>query len=70
MYLTYLDFDEKTGTSKEDMILEELISTNLMQCWVGNVNAQKMCGCINELKRIYIFFNRFYLKYWGIEILC
>lgn len=35
------------------MILEDLISTNLMQREVGNVNAQKMCRCINELERIY-----------------
>lgn len=49
----YPDFDEKTGTSKEDMILEDFISTNLMQRGVGNVNAQKMCRCINELERIY-----------------
>jgi len=35
------------------MILEDLISTNLMQRRVGNVNVQKMCRCINELERIY-----------------
>jgi len=53
-YLThYKDFDDNTGTPKDDMILEDLICTNIMQRGVGNVNAQKMCKCIMELERIY-----------------
>lgn len=49
----YKDFDDNTGTPKDDMILEDLICTNIMQRGVGNVNAQKMCKCIMELERIY-----------------
>jgi len=49
----YKDYDDNTGTPKEDMILEDLICTNIMQRGVGNVNAQKMCKCIMELERIY-----------------
>lgn len=48
----YPDIDEKTGTSKEDMIVEDLISTNIMQRGVGNINAMKMARCIIELERI------------------
>src|SRR5574344_1009261 len=48
----YPDIDEKTGTSKDDMILEDLISTNIMQRGVGNINAMKMARCIIELERI------------------
>ncbi|CUN95578.1 hypothetical protein [Clostridium perfringens] len=36
----------------DDMILEDLISTNIMQRGVGNVNPMKMAKCITELKRI------------------
>lgn len=35
------------------MILEDLISTNIMQRGVGNVNPVKMARCIIELERIY-----------------
>src|SRR5574344_135326 len=48
----YPEVDEKTGTSKDDMILEDLISTNIMQRGVGNINAMKMARCIIELERI------------------
>ena len=48
----YPEVDEKTGTSKEDMIVEDLISTNIMQRGVGNINAMKMARCIIELERI------------------
>lgn len=34
------------------MILEDLISTNIMQRGVGNVNPMKMAKCIVELERI------------------
>lgn len=34
------------------MILEDLISTNIMQRGVGNVNPMKMAKCIIELERI------------------
>lgn len=49
----YPDVDKKTGNSKEDMILEDLICTNIMQRGVGNVNPMKMAKCIMELERIY-----------------
>lgn len=48
----YPEFDEKTDTPKEDMILEDLISTNIMQRGVGNINPLKMAKCIKELERI------------------
>ncbi|EDS77037.1 conserved hypothetical protein [Clostridium botulinum C str. Eklund] len=49
----YPDEDEKLHISKEDMILEDLICTNIMQRGVGNVNPMKMARCIRELERIY-----------------
>ncbi|UUR85195.1 ParB/RepB/Spo0J family partition protein [Clostridium perfringens] len=48
----YPDYDEKFNRTKEDMILEDLISTNIMQRGVGNVNPMKMARCIMELERI------------------
>ncbi|ELC8404048.1 hypothetical protein QYB72_001154 [Clostridium perfringens] len=48
----YPDYDEKFNRTKEDMILEDLISTNIMQRGVGNVNPMKMAKCIMELERI------------------
>lgn len=48
----YEDVNEK-GFAKEDMILEDLICTNIMQRGVGNVNPVKMAKCIIELERIY-----------------
>ncbi|EOT2966391.1 hypothetical protein ACSXBA_08760 [Clostridium perfringens] len=36
----------------EDMILEDLISTNIFQRGIGNVNPIKMARCIAELERI------------------
>ncbi len=35
------------------MILEDLISTNILQRGIGNVNPMKMAKCIVELERIY-----------------
>lgn len=35
------------------MMLEDLISTNIKQRGVGNLNEMKMCKCIKELERIY-----------------
>ncbi|OBR90719.1 hypothetical protein CLRAG_33670 [Clostridium ragsdalei P11] len=35
------------------MILEDLISTNIMQRGIGNCNPMKMAKCIMELERIY-----------------
>ncbi|KAA9007364.1 hypothetical protein F4V43_02435 [Paenibacillus spiritus] len=49
----YPDFDDQTGNPKEDLILEDLICTNIMQRGVGNVNPMKMAKCIQELERIY-----------------
>ncbi|KOC40318.1 hypothetical protein ADU86_13970, partial [Clostridium botulinum] len=49
----YPDEDPKLHISKEDMILEDLICTNIMQRGVGNVNPMKMARCIMELERIY-----------------
>lgn len=49
----YPDYNEKLHISREDMILEDLICTNIMQRGVGNVNAMKMAKCIKELERIY-----------------
>lgn len=48
----YQDYDEELHRSKEDMILEDLISTNIMQRGVGNVNPMKMAKCIMELEMI------------------
>ncbi|BAB80810.1 hypothetical protein [Clostridium perfringens str. 13] len=48
----YPDYDEKFNRTKDDMILEDLISTNIMQRGVGNVNPMKMAKCIMELERI------------------
>ena len=48
----YPNYDEKFKREKEDMILEDLISTNIMQRGVGNVNPMKMARCIQELERI------------------
>lgn len=48
----YPDYDEKFNRTKEDMILEDLICTNIMQRGVGNVNPMKMARCIQELERI------------------
>ncbi|MDP4143112.1 MAG: hypothetical protein Q8936_01335 [Bacillota bacterium] len=41
------------GNTKEDLILEDLICTNIMQRGIGNVNPMKMARCIAELERIY-----------------
>ncbi|WP_231274220.1 HNH endonuclease [Clostridium botulinum] len=49
----YPEEDEKLHIPKEDMILEDLICTNIMQRGVGNVNPMKMARCIRELERIY-----------------
>lgn len=48
----YPDYDEQFHRAKEDMILEDLICTNIMQRGVGNVNPMKMAKCIMELERI------------------
>lgn len=48
----YKEYDEKFNRNKEDMILEDLICTNIMQRGVGNVNPMKMAKCIMELERI------------------
>ncbi|HAT4302336.1 TPA: ParB N-terminal domain-containing protein [Clostridium perfringens] len=48
----YPDYNEKLNKTKEDMILEDLISTNIMQRGVGNVNPMKMAKCVQELERI------------------
>lgn len=50
--ITYPELDERTGKSKEDLILEDLICTNIMQRGVGNLNPMKMAKCIVELERI------------------
>ncbi|MGU9539174.1 ParB N-terminal domain-containing protein [Clostridium tepidum] len=49
----YPERDERLNISREDMILEDLICTNIMQRGVGNVNPMKMAKCIRELERIY-----------------
>lgn len=49
----YPEKDERLHISREDMILEDLICTNIMQRGVGNVNPMKMAKCIKELERIY-----------------
>ena len=49
----YPETDEHTGNSKEDAILEDLISTNILQRGIGNINPMKMAKCIVELERIY-----------------
>lgn len=49
----YPDVDERLHICKEDMILEDLICTNIMQRGIGNVNPMKMAKCILELERIY-----------------
>lgn len=50
--ITYPELDEKTGRNKDDLILEDLICTNIMQRGVGNLNPMKMAKCIVELERI------------------
>lgn len=45
----YSDTENRT---KDDLIIEDLISTNIMQRGVGNVNPIKMAKCIMELERI------------------
>ncbi|MDT0160305.1 ParB/RepB/Spo0J family partition protein [Bacillus sp. AG4(2022)] len=49
----YPESDPQSGTKKEDMIIEDLISTNILQRGIGNVNPMKMARCIVELERIY-----------------
>ena len=53
----YPDTDPQTNNPKEDMILEDLISTNILQRGIGNVNPMKMARCIVELERIYGIYN-------------
>ena len=48
----YKDYNEELHRTKEDMILEDLISTNIFQRGIGNVNPIKMAKCIWELERI------------------
>lgn len=48
----YPDYGDKFKRTKEDMILEDLISTNIMQRGVGNVNPMKMAKCIIEMERL------------------
>lgn len=48
----YPEKDDR-GINKEDLILIDLISTNIMQRSNGNENAMKMCKCVLELERIY-----------------
>lgn len=48
----YKDYDEELHRTKDDMILEDLISTNIFQRGIGNVNPMKMALCILELERI------------------
>jgi ParB-like chromosome segregation protein Spo0J len=49
----YDDYNESTSNNKEDLILEDLISTNILQRGIGNINPMKMAKCIVELERIY-----------------
>lgn len=45
-------YDDDEKTSKEDKILEDLISTNLMQRGIGNTNPIKLARCIETLEKI------------------
>lgn len=45
-------YDDDEKNSKEDKILEDLISTNLMQRGIGNTNPIKLARCIETLERI------------------
>ena len=49
----YPDVDKKIGNNKDDLILEDLISTNIIQRGIGNVNPMKMAKCIIQLEKIY-----------------
>lgn len=49
----YPEVDPQTGNLKEDLILEDLICTNIMQRGSGNLNPIKMGKCIVEMERIY-----------------
>jgi len=49
----YPDIDENTGNTKEDAILEDLISTNILQRGIGNINPMKMAKCIIQLENIF-----------------
>lgn len=47
------EYQDKDGVSKEDLILKDLIETNLRQRGIGNLNPMKTARCILELERIY-----------------
>lgn len=47
------DYHDKNGVPAEDLILKDLIETNLRQRGLGNLNPMKMARCILELERIY-----------------
>lgn len=49
----YPEYNDTLDISQEDMILEDLISTNILQRGIGNANPMKMTRCIIELERIY-----------------
>lgn len=51
--LKYYEEDKKRNISKEDVIIEELILTNLRQRGIGNTNPVKMGRCIKILEEIY-----------------
>ncbi|SHF75898.1 chromosome partitioning protein, ParB family [Caldanaerobius fijiensis DSM 17918] len=47
------EYQDRDGMSKEDLILKDLIETNLRQRGIGNLNPMKTARCILELERIY-----------------
>jgi len=46
-------YEDSTRWSKEDMILKNLLETNLRQRGIGNTNSMKFARCIQELERLY-----------------
>ncbi|TCL72345.1 ParB-like nuclease family protein [Hydrogenispora ethanolica] len=46
-------YDDNERWSKDDVILKNLLETNLRQRGIGNTNAVKLARCIAELERLY-----------------
>ena len=46
-------YEDSSRWLKEDMILKNLLETNLRQRGIGNTNSMKFARCIQELERLY-----------------
>ncbi|SHF95456.1 hypothetical protein SAMN02746089_02814, partial [Caldanaerobius fijiensis DSM 17918] len=47
------EYQDKDGMTAEDLMLKDLIETNLRQRGIGNLSPMKTARCILELERIY-----------------